>query len=251
MKARPKRRVDKAPTAPRRTKEGASAVPTARDVSVDRDLAFPRAAGAEFLMSAPSVDRLAAEVPFEVAVIGRSNVGKSSFINRVCNKRHLAHASSTPGRTQHVVLFSLYIETAVPKAGIPVVPLTLADLPGFGYAKLSKRERGALGVLIDSYLQERSEARLICILNDARRDPEHEELAVQAYAAERGVPYLVIVTKSDKLTRSELGKREKELAKAYGLEPKELVITGERIPVQAFWSRVLSTWKATDASAFI
>jgi GTP-binding protein len=190
-------------------------------------------------MSAPSIEKLASDVPFEVAVIGRSNVGKSSFINRICNKRHLAHASSTPGRTQHVVLFSLSLERSAPKEGAPVVPVTLADLPGFGYAKLSKRERGALGVLIDSYLEQRNETRIVCVLNDVRRDPEHEELAVQAYASERGVPYVIVLTKCDKLTRSELAKRSREVARAYGLEPADLIITGDKVPVQPLWARVL------------
>jgi len=224
------------------------------DRPVGRDQALPRVAEAELLMSAPRVDRLASSVPFEVAVVGRSNVGKSSFINRVCNKRHLARTSSTPGRTQQVVLFSIALlrPPSPPAQGlshVSPVQVTLADLPGFGYAKLSKGQHRSIGALIDSYLEHRGEAQLVCLLNDARRNPEHEELSVQAYATEYDLPHMVVVTKADKLTRTELAKRLKAIAQAYHLEPADLVVTGDKIPVQPFWERVLLLLDAQEKAA--
>jgi len=147
-----------------------------------------------FLTSAARPDQfLPADVP-EVAFAGRSNVGKSSLLNSLVNRKNLARTGARPGFTTLVNFF--LVEDR----------FRLVDLPGYGYARRSKSEIAAWQGLVESYLHRRRNLALLVWLLDCRRDPGPEELAFSAWLAERGVPVRLVLTKVDKLSRNELSK---------------------------------------------
>ena len=128
----------------------------------------------------------------EYAFIGRSNVGKSSLINMLTNKRKLAKISSSPGKTQLVNHFR--INNA----------WYLVDLPGYGYAKISKTAREKFGKLIKGYILNREQLMILFVLIDVRHDPQKIDLEFMDWLGEEGVPFAIIFTKADKLSSSKL-----------------------------------------------
>ena len=138
----------------------------------------------------------------EVAVIGRSNVGKSSLLNRMVGRRQLARTSSTPGKTR---LLHFY------EVRTPSHALRFVDLPGYGYAKVSMGERKRWRAMIEGYLGERETLRAALLLQDVRRMPGDDELDLIAWLAEREVPAVVALTKLDKLKAKEKVKRLRAL----------------------------------------
>ena len=127
----------------------------------------------------------------EIAFIGRSNVGKSSLINSLLNVKGLARTSSTPGRTQALNFFSIDDE------------LMFVDLPGYGYAKVSKDDRQKWGKLIEKYLAERDQLVLCILIVDARHEPSPLDLQMKSWLEHFGLSFLVVNTKADKLSPSE------------------------------------------------
>jgi GTP-binding protein len=147
----------------------------------------------------------------EVAFIGRSNVGKSSVLNLLVRRKSFARVSNTPGRTQEVNFFGINGE------------FILVDLPGYGYAKVSKTKRHSWQPLIDAYLRMTSELRGIALLLDVRREPSDEDLAMLDYLAELGIPTLVVITKVDKLSKRERAERLAAIMEATGIDPDQMV----------------------------
>jgi GTP-binding protein len=133
----------------------------------------------------------------EIAIVGRSNVGKSSLINHLLRNK-LAKTSSVPGKTQSINFFSVDERIA------------LVDLPGYGYAKVPKQVREQWSDIIDNYLQNRTTLRLILFLIDCRREPTEEDCTLVEWSAFHQKPMLLVFTKADKITESE--KRDKTLA---------------------------------------
>jgi GTP-binding protein len=127
----------------------------------------------------------------EVAIAGRSNVGKSSLINAVTRVKGLARTSKTPGRTRSLNFFSLSDA------------LALVDLPGYGYARMSQAQARSVGAMVREYLRGRRNLTALVMLVDARRGPEQEELELAAQARARNLALVVIATKCDKLKRSQ------------------------------------------------
>lgn len=125
----------------------------------------------------------------EIAFLGRSNVGKSSVINTLLNHSSLARISSTPGRTQAINFY--LINEAV----------YFVDLPGYGYANVPERLRQSWKALVEAYLINRPEIRLGMLIVDARHEPKPLDVQMRDWLAHSGVPYIVILTKADKLTR--------------------------------------------------
>ena len=123
----------------------------------------------------------------EYAFIGRSNVGKSSLINKLCDKKKLAKTSGTPGKTQLINHFLINDNWF------------LVDLPGYGYAKTSKSQRKQLSRIIDQYLRRREQLVLIFVLIDIRHEPQPIDLKFINELGENGVPFALIFTKADKL----------------------------------------------------
>ncbi|MGD0289679.1 MAG: ribosome biogenesis GTP-binding protein YihA/YsxC [Candidatus Binataceae bacterium] len=127
----------------------------------------------------------------EVALAGRSNVGKSSLLNALAGSKGLARTSKTPGRTRCLNFFEVGTN------------LALVDLPGYGFAKMSRSDAAKIAALLADYLRERRQLAGLVMLIDARRGPEREELDLAAAARDRGLEPIVVATKSDKIRNAE------------------------------------------------
>ena len=151
---------------------------------------------AKFLRSESGVSRNYSGfgVP-EIAIVGRSNVGKSSFINMMANQKKLAKTSSTPGRTRLVNYF-MFNDSFV-----------LVDLPGYGYAKASKNEQGKWEEMITTYFAESNQLAGIIMLVDVRHEPTEKDAMMFRYLYSYNIPVIIIATKQDKIKRSEMPRK--------------------------------------------
>ena len=147
---------------------------------------------ARFITSAPALKDCPDESLPEFCFAGRSNVGKSSLLNKMTNKRKLARTSNTPGKTQQMNYYNID-ETCY-----------FVDLPGFGFAKVPEKERKRWGKDIQEYLKNRSTLRLILHLVDARHPPTALDEEFFFWMASNGMPFAVILTKADKLSKNKL-----------------------------------------------
>lgn len=150
----------------------------------------------------------------EVAAVGRSNVGKSSLLNRLAGVRKLAFVSKTPGRTQVINFFRMG------------EGLILVDLPGYGFAKAPATVRKQWEALVTSYLFERASERLVLLLVDLRREPLESDIQVRDLLEGAGVPYAIVGTKADKLSKSARATQLRKLRSVYG--------TADSIPIIPF-----------------
>ncbi len=152
----------------------------------------------------------------EIAFLGRSNVGKSSLLNRLAGRRNLARTSATPGKTRLLNFFR-----------IECGPLAIrfVDFPGYGYARVSRRERAGWQRMVEGYLETRHVLRLVVLLHDVRRDPSDDETLLLAWLAEHQREAVVALTKIDKLRRMQRGKRIRELSPRFGLPSERIFAT--------------------------
>lgn len=164
----------------------------------------------EFLLSATAVDQLPA-TRAEVAVIGRSNVGKSSLLNVIARRKSLAKTSKTPGRTQTLNCFAVRGDA------------TVVDCPGYGYAVASKSTRSSWQPMVERYLLEREELTMVLVLVDGEIGPTRLDLQMLDWLRANLVPHTVIATKHDKVKPSQRDKRKRELAAQCMLEPSDVV----------------------------
>lgn len=137
----------------------------------------------------------------EIAFLGRSNVGKSSLLNSLLQRRSLARTSNTPGRTQSINYFLINDR------------FYFVDLPGYGFAKVSKAMRAGWGAMAEDYLSQRDELALCIQLIDARHDPTNLDLQLNEWLLFHGRKHLVVATKSDKLSANELNKQLRKIEK--------------------------------------
>ena len=147
----------------------------------------------------------------EIAFAGRSNVGKSSLINRLLHRKKFARVSNTPGRTREINFFGVNGQ------------FVLADLPGYGYARVSKTQRATWRPLIEGYLERSPALRGVVQLLDARRVPSDDDLQMLDFLADVKVPTIVVATKVDKLRASDLARRVEELARDAGVEEEQVI----------------------------
>jgi len=155
----------------------------------------------------------------EVAFAGRSNVGKSSLINKLVRRKKLARVSNTPGRTREINFFDINGQ------------FILADLPGYGYARVSKERRAEWLPLIEGYLRGSPMVRGVVQLLDARRTPSGDDLLMLEFLASLGTPTIVVATKVDKLRTADRAKQLAVLVGTAGIEADQLIpfsaVTGE------------------------
>jgi GTP-binding protein len=151
----------------------------------------------EFITSAVKKNQYPIDNRVEIAFVGRSNVGKSSIINSLTNRKKLAKVSQTPGKTRLVNFFLINDD------------FYLVDLPGYGYAKVSKAEKDSWGKTVEMYLNNREQLKRVVLLVDSRHKPTGDDIMMHEWIKHFGYDVIVVATKSDKLTRNELNKNEK------------------------------------------
>lgn len=154
---------------------------------------------AEFILGGNKMEQFPKLNLPEIAFAGRSNVGKSSLLNSIVNRKKLAFISSTPGKTQEINFF------LIEKKWV------FADLPGYGYAKVSKKKRAEWSDLTFNYLKNRKELKLVCALVDSRHDPMDNDLAFIEWLELNRKNYLIVLTKSDKISKKLLIERKEQL----------------------------------------
>lgn len=147
----------------------------------------------------------------EIAFAGRSNVGKSSLLNKLFNRKSLARVSSVPGKTITINFYD-------------VDGYKFVDLPGYGYAKLSKSERDRFGELMEGYFQSGRNIKLVVQLVDMRHKPSQDDFGMIDFMQQMDIPFIVVCTKADKLKVKEFKKREQEIKEELSMVDSDLII---------------------------
>ena len=166
---------------------------------------------AVFVKSATDPTHYPTETLPEILLVGRSNVGKSSFINSILHRKNLAHTSGKPGKTQTLNFYKVN------------EAFHFVDVPGYGYAKVSKTDREAFAVMIDSYLRTREQLELVIQLVDARHLPTEDDKQMLAYLSEYDIPTIVVGTKIDKIPPTKRFRQEKNILGALGIEEEQFI----------------------------
>lgn len=186
--------------------------------------------------AARPADYPAAELA-EIAFAGRSNVGKSSLINTLVERKGLVRTSSTPGRTQLLNFFTINDV------------LTLVDLPGYGFAKVPVELKRSWGPMIRTFLEQRTTLRAVVLLFDIRRTPAGEDLLLLDWLEEYGIPTIPVVTKIDKVGRSQRVARVRAIAEATGLEAEYFTLFSSvtREGREKLWDLISAALEAESA----
>lgn len=167
---------------------------------------------AEIVMSAVSASQYPKDSLAEIAVAGRSNVGKSSFINSFLNRKSLARTSSKPGKTRTINFFLINED------------FYLVDVPGYGYAKVSKKEREKWGRMMDEYFTSRQTLKLTILLIDARHGPTDLDIQMYDFLTYYDLPTLIVATKADKLKSSQRARQLKNMHESLAIEEGDGII---------------------------
>ncbi|GEO57356.1 ribosome biogenesis GTP-binding protein YihA/YsxC [Companilactobacillus bobalius] len=153
-------------------------------------------------LSAVSSKQYPSEGYPEIALLGRSNVGKSSLINTLINRKSFARTSSTPGKTQTLNFYNIEDQ------------LYLVDVPGYGFAKVSKKQREEFGVMIEEYLTTRDVLKGVVILVDGRHQPSEDDISMYQFVSYYHIPTLIVATKMDKVKGNQWNKTISQVKKA-------------------------------------
>ncbi|MEE0966119.1 MAG: ribosome biogenesis GTP-binding protein YihA/YsxC [Bacilli bacterium] len=167
---------------------------------------------AEFMLCAAWQSQWPDESLPEICLSGRSNVGKSSFINTMTNRNGLAKVSGTPGKTRTLNFFNIN-DT-----------LRFVDVPGYGYAKVSDKMIQQFGEMIDTYLRNRKNLRALVLIVDYRHKPTNDDVTMYEYAKYYDIPVVVVATKEDKLRRNDLIKNEKLIKKTLNFDENDYFV---------------------------
>ncbi|NLX64516.1 MAG: YihA family ribosome biogenesis GTP-binding protein [Clostridiaceae bacterium] len=184
---------------------------------------------AEFITSAVNPDQYPDTGWPEIALAGRSNVGKSSLINSLVNRKALARTGNTPGMTRIINFYNVNDS------------ITLVDLPGYGYAKVSRQERESWGQLVETYLNSRENLKMILLLVDIRHEPTPDDVMMFNYILESGRDYAIIATKADKISRSAYKKHMDKVKAVLDLDNEHEIIafsSVKRIGIDEIWSKI-------------
>ena len=173
----------------------------------------------EYVTSAVSRATCPEELLPEIVFVGRSNVGKSSLINSLTNRKALARTSGTPGKTQTINFFKVTLKTPADNYH----EFYLVDLPGYGYAKTSKTNRKLWAKFIDEYLSSRRDIKFVCQLIDIRHPPQESDLKSFQSLIEKNLPVLIIATKSDKLGKNARQKNLDVIKNSLGVEADSIL----------------------------
>lgn len=150
---------------------------------------------AEFINSIYDLRTLPKTVLSEFVFVGRSNVGKSSLINKICNKKSLAKIGSVPGKTRQLNYFLINEE------------FYLVDLPGYGYAKVPEQIRAGWRKLVEEYISERQNVNMVFVLIDARHEPTYLDELMVSWLEYYEIPYTIVLTKADKISKNKMEKQ--------------------------------------------
>lgn len=166
----------------------------------------------EFVISAVRPNQYPVDGLPEIALAGRSNVGKSSLINKLIQRKNLARTSSQPGKTQQLNYYRVNQD------------IYLVDFPGYGYAKVSKTQREQFGVMIETYLQERDQLVLQLLVIDIRHEPSKDDQLMYKWLKHFEIPTCVVVTKADKIPRSKWDKHMKMVKTTLEFDPSDKMV---------------------------
>ncbi len=166
---------------------------------------------AEYTHSAVKTEGYPVHDRAEVVLLGRSNVGKSTFINRFTNRKKLAYTSSRPGKTQTLNFFNLNEE------------LCFVDVPGYGYARVSKKQREEFGAMIEEYLTTRKNLRFAVLLVDFKVGPTEDDILMYNFLKHYGIPVIVIATKKDKIKNSMQHKQKTAILNKMDLDESDIL----------------------------
>ena len=188
----------------------------------------------EIIVSAIRKEQYPAEGLPEIALVGRSNVGKSSATNALLNRRNFARTSQTPGKTRTINFYKINNE------------FYFVDLPGYGYAKVSKSEKDKWGVIMERYLQDRQELCAIFLLVDIRHEPTNDDVMMYEWIKHFGYNCVVIATKADKISRGQYQKHISIIRKKLQLEKDEKVIplsSSKKTGVEDVWNEIIAQYE--------
>ena len=184
---------------------------------------------AEYVLSAawqsqwPEADRP------EISLAGRSNVGKSSFINTMLYRNGIAKVSSTPGKTRTLNFFNVNDQ------------LYFVDVPGYGYAKVNDKIKRQFGEMMDTYITNREVLKGMILIVDFRHKPTGDDVLMYEYVKHHGIPVVVVATKDDKLKRNDVKKNEKIIKETLKLQPEDSFIrfsSLKKIGIEAAWQEI-------------
>ena len=187
----------------------------------------------EIVVSAINKNQYPDEGLPEIALVGRSNVGKSSATNALLNRRNFARTSQTPGKTRTINFYKINNE------------FYFVDLPGYGYAKVSKSEKDKWGVIMERYLQDRQELCAIFLLVDIRHEPTNDDVMMYEWIKHFGYNCVVIATKADKISRGQYQKHISIIRKKLQLEKDEKVIplsSSKKTGVEDVWNEIIAQY---------
>ena len=186
---------------------------------------------AEILLSAANKSHYPQDEIPEIALAGRSNVGKSSFINTLLNRKNLARTSGKPGKTQLLNFFNIDNQ------------LRFVDVPGYGYAKVSKTERAKWGRMIEEYLTTRENLRAVVSLVDFRHEPSADDVQMYEFLKYYNIPVILVATKADKIPRGKWNKHESAIKKKLDFDKNDDFILFSSVTkdgLDAAWDAILS-----------
>lgn len=167
----------------------------------------------ELIISAVKEDQYPETELSEVALSGRSNVGKSTFINSMIGRKNMARTSQQPGKTQTLNFYNIDEQ------------LIFVDVPGYGYAKVSKTQREKFGEMIEEYITKRENLQLVIQLVDLRHDPTQDDILMYNYLKRFDIPTLVICTKEDKIPKGKVQKHIKNIKTQLDMDPDDTIVS--------------------------
>ncbi len=165
---------------------------------------------AEFETAFGTTSQLPTDRQIEIAFAGRSNVGKSSLLNKLFNRKNLARVSSVPGKTATINFYK-------------VDGIRFVDLPGYGYAKVSKGDKRRWAFLLESYFNTGRDIRLVVLLIDIRRPPSADDMLMVNFLKEKGYDFIAVLTKKDKLNKTEFSQRMESVGNELGIESERII----------------------------